>query len=385
MIYFISFVGSTTLLYMSSKLENNKLERNFFIIIALLIPCILAGIRAIDIGTDVKVYLYPMYKSALLSESYTSFLKVTIHGLRKAGDYEAGFTFLVYIITKIFKNIHAVMFVIELLIILPVYFGIRKIKEMRGLEWLGILVYYFLFYHTGLNAMRQYIGVSIAFYGMCSILAKEKGRWIKYAITFIVSYLFHRSSILSISLVVIYLLLYRNKKKDKYIKIYRYRLSVNVILTILIFGLGLYALFNLKSLNKFLNSYDELERYTLYTKDFTIFDYNVIRILPMLIILIILIKDFTKKYNNSLFYIITFLLSYLVFGQLSNVSNNAGRISDIYAIFIVILYPLLINTPKNKNNKLLCFCYIMMYIFAYWFYMYIFRGFNQTYPFMMGG
>ena len=124
-IYLIFFGISIFLLYISNYTKNLFLKK-ILIFSGLLMPCILAGVRSLNIGTDVKVYLKQMYSTALSSNSFNIFLNSRISGLRYARDYERGFTILVYCLTKIFKNIQILMFFIEVLIIFPIYLDVRN-------------------------------------------------------------------------------------------------------------------------------------------------------------------------------------------------------------------------------------------------------------------
>ena len=325
-----------------------------------------------------------MFTKATSANTFSDFLNYKIYRSRVAKDYEIGFTFLVYLVSKIFNNIHIVMFVIEALIIFPIYFGLKKIKCMNNKIGLGMLIYYFLFFHPGLNLMRQYVGVSFAFYGICCILAKENKCIIKYIISSIIAFTFHKSTIMSAILVIIYYILYKKNKKERYLTFNSYKIPINTLLSLLILFVGLFALLNLGMFNSLLKSVDGMSRYTMYTKSISISDFSLVRVFPIIIIFLLLFKKFINKNENSLFYILTFCMAYLVFGQLSNVSKNGVRISILFTVFNVITYPLLASTPNTKKGKILATSFIVIYVIAYWGYMYVYRGFNQTVPFVLG-
>lgn len=378
-IYLIFFGISIFLLYISNYTKNLFLKK-ILIFSGLLMPCILAGVRSLNIGTDVKVYLKQMYSTALSSNSFNIFLNSRISGLRYARDYERGFTILVYCLTKIFKNIQILMFFIEVLIIFPIYFGCKKFMYLKDKIWFCMLVYYFMFYNISLNAMREFIGLSIVFYGICSLITNEKHGLMKYMISFAVGCLFHKSMILSLTVIIVYYLL--KNKKNSYVKLGKIKVRTYILKLTLIVCLGIFLLLNINLLNRILYNNDEFNRYTAYYSEFSIEDYDIIKFLPMLILIIVLLKKFLKKYENSSFYIAMFCFAYLIFGQLENVSIHGDRVSDVYKIISVIYFPLIGDTPNSNRWKKITTLIVIIYVICYWYFMFVYKGYNQTIPFI---
>ena len=54
LIYIITFIISCSLLKIANQI-NNKILKKTFNILAIIIPCILAGLRNTKVGTDVEV------------------------------------------------------------------------------------------------------------------------------------------------------------------------------------------------------------------------------------------------------------------------------------------------------------------------------------------
>ena len=59
-VYLMCFGASCLFLKISDKFKKNKIAKILIISIALLIPCILAGLRHYSIGTDIEKILPPM-------------------------------------------------------------------------------------------------------------------------------------------------------------------------------------------------------------------------------------------------------------------------------------------------------------------------------------
>ena len=150
MIYVICFAISLSLFFFSRN--QNKQIRTIIDVIALFIPCLIAGIRANTVGTDVSVYLEPMIANARNAQNFSEyFLSSWKQGwvIRGVSDIEIGFSVLVYLIIKLFNSRYVLQFVIQMLTIVPIYIGLRQRNE-RNL-WIGMLVYFCMFYNNSLN------------------------------------------------------------------------------------------------------------------------------------------------------------------------------------------------------------------------------------------
>lgn len=95
-------------------------------------------------------------------------------------DYEIGFSTTVYIVAKLFRNIYAVQFVIQGLVIVPICYSLYKNNQTQNsLCWVGILTYYFMFFNSSLNLMRQSIAMAFIFWLLLFLRIKT----IRYAVS----------------------------------------------------------------------------------------------------------------------------------------------------------------------------------------------------------
>ena len=164
MIYILFFLISCLFFWLSEKCKN-RIARNLLAIIAILIPCILAGLRSDTIGTDVKVYVEPMYNAAKESHNLTDYMNqrwFVIWRYMYVNKFEIGFSFMIYFIQKFGGSLSIVLFFIQLLIIAPIYIGLKKINKPYPICFC-MLVFFLLFYNTSLNMMRQWIAMAILF------------------------------------------------------------------------------------------------------------------------------------------------------------------------------------------------------------------------------
>ena len=220
MIYIVFFLISCFLIWLSEKSSSRYIGK-LLAFIAILLPCILAGMRADTIGTDLRVYVEPMYNAAKQSTSFSSYMDqrwYVIWRYMYVNKFEIGFTTLVYLIEKLGGSLGTVLFFIQALILAPIYLGLKRMKKSYPV-YLGMLVFYLLFYNTSLNMMRQWIAMSILFYGLSYLITNEKK---KYFITIVVACLFHTSALMG---VVIYFLYMYSQKQREYIKIANFKLS----------------------------------------------------------------------------------------------------------------------------------------------------------------
>ena len=218
MIYIITFISSCVFLGLSEKSRSRYIKK-LLVFIAILLPCILAGMRADTIGTDVKVYVEPLYNAAKQSTSFSSYMNqrwYVIWRYMYVSKFEIGFTTLVYLIVKFGGSLGTVLFFIHALIVAPIYFGLKRMDKKYPI-WLGMLVFYLMFYNTSLNMMRQWIAMAILFWGLSYLLTNKKK---KYFIVVIVACLFHTSALMGFA---IYFLYVYSQRKREYVKIANFR------------------------------------------------------------------------------------------------------------------------------------------------------------------
>lgn len=380
-IYVICFIISVLLFYLAYKI-NGVFLKKIFVIIAILIPSILAGLRYETIGTDINVYVKPIYEIATHSSSFVEYYSTRWNnGMNKISQFEIGFVSLIYVIAKVFKNFQVVLFFIELIICLFLYLGLRKYSFIKKYIWLGMLVFYAMFYNISLNIMRQFIGISIAFWGLSSIINKEEKCNIKFIISTVVSILFHKSCVLGLFVFAIYKIMNSKYKSEKRIKIINYYINVNKLLTFVIIIIGIIITNNL---SLFFDLFKELgvNKYNNYIKNGVLINVSMIlKMTPIIFVFFVVKKNFLEDVKDAWFYVVVFCLNYFVINNLNTTNMYADRIGYIFQIFNVISFPLLMNSVKIKNNKNIISFIMISFLFLYWWHCFIYHGWNQTYPY----
>ncbi len=381
-IYIIIFLVSCSLIALSNKISN-KFFKKIIEIIAVLIPCILAGLRALSVGTDVQVYVEPLFNLASKSDSFLDYLKMSWYRVwtyKYVADFELLFNIMVYIITKLTHNIQWILFTIQILIIFPIYYGIKKFKQLKNKEWLAMLCFYLLFYNISYNAMRQFISIAILFWGTSCLINEKKGDK-KFFLSLILGYFFHKSALLGIVIFVIYKILKKKSKTNLTLTLGNHKILVRKIALLLIIFLSIIFIFNSSILTNILELIG-LNYYVGYINGNVYFSIGkLIKYVPIILIIIFEYKQLIKN-ENSYFYILMFILDILI-SYFSTVNIYAVRISYFFQIFNIILFPILIGTTKYQLNKIINYVIILLYLGTYWYYNFVITGANETIPYLL--
>ena len=379
MIYIAVFLVSCIFFWLSEKCKSG-FSKNFFAVIAILVPCILAGMRADTIGTDVKVYVEPLYNAAKQSTSFFSYMNQRwfyIWRYKYVYDFEIGFILLVYLIEKIGGSIGLVLFFIHILVLSLIYLGLKRINKRYPI-WLGMLVFYMLFYNTSLNMMRQWIAMSILFYGLCYLLEHKKK---KYFIVVIAACLFHTSALVGFA---IYFLYMYSQKQREYIRFANFRLDGSLA-PIKLFIYGCIVLLSLNIIAVLLRAIG-LAKYTGYIQgnsSIYLMPNQIILRLPIIILLVIRWKRMMAEDELTPFYGSMIVLDLLA-SQLISINVYAFRIASFFSEYNMLSYSALVyaGNRKYRANRYITLLYVLAYIIYYWIYYYVITGTHATFPYV---
>lgn len=158
-------------------------------LLSLLIICVIAGARTIEVGTDVKGYVYRLVNLAKNS----SFLFYV-----KNSQSDLLFAVLVYI-SYLGKNINMVLFAIELAVAIPIFIY-AYLERKRFPFTLSILIFLLTMYCQSLSMMRQSIAISLiilAYYFL------DKNHIKKSFFIVLIAFLFHKTALIFLIILVI--------------------------------------------------------------------------------------------------------------------------------------------------------------------------------------
>ena len=169
-VYLFTFLLTLCFCYFGEQQINKKTYKSRYIaaicfFMVILLPSLLAGIRANSVGIDVMVYVVPYFEGAKYVDSISALS--TIYG----GEY--WYSALVYIVSRITDNVGILLFILQFLVIAPILKALLNLKEKVSITF-GIFIYLFLFYNMSLNVMRQLVAVAFVLLAVSYYLKNMK-------------------------------------------------------------------------------------------------------------------------------------------------------------------------------------------------------------------
>ena len=376
-VYLIGFALSTFLIAISEKKH-----RNFFAFcsfFALLIPCLIAAFRATTVGTDVEVYVTRLTDAAISSTSFSNFRGGSWSiGYRDQliSDYEIGFSVMLYFVAKLTHSLPAVLFTIQALVILPIYTALARNRKKMPV-WLGMLVFYLLFYNATLNMMRQWIAMPFLLLAF-QMLAEKK--YLRCAIFSAVSLLFHLSAILVIPVYVVYWFL--QTQKHLVFQAGHVKITGRMLCALVICMVALAAVLNLHIILRLLTALG-IDRFNNYLEgnQISLMISQVVLRLPPIALMLFNWKQLRKYTPHAVFFLAMLLLD-VVAAQLISVDVYAFRIGHYFLQYIILAAPAMYACRKKGFERTLTVLLLIGYFLFYWYFTYVQEGRHATYPYI---
>lgn len=378
-IYFGTFFLSTFFLLIAEKTRSPY--RKIIIAIGLFMPIMLAGMRKIGIGTDTEVYVNVLYEAAHGSSGFFNYLGQKVYSsfqMKPVTSWELGYNLLVYISTKITNSYQGVLFATHLLTVTFVYKGLEKLDANFSRAF-AMLIFYFMFYASSLNLMRQWIAVAIIFYGFHFI---QDGQTKKYLFCVVLAMLFHNSAIVGIIIWLIYNFFEKfNSKRGLAIggKELDSNLNNLIIFTIVCvaFLLGISIVANiLGSINAVFARYARL----YISGSVKLMPMQIIRRLPIILLLIVNWNRLNSIEKNVPFYYAMVVLDVAI-SQLGSLTSQSSRMGYFFSVFeIVILAEL--TRGRRRDWKILYGLVLILYGAMSFYYDNVLMGRSEIVPYL---
>lgn len=365
MIYFSIYLFSGFLLYLYQKrskkiiLNNTSIKLNvIYIIIAILMLSLLAGLRNNEIGLDVKTYVTVAFNKLQNKSIQDVFLN---HNL------EIGYELLILSCINIYNDIHFVHFITHLIIVLGVMSFLLNFSNKNDI-YLGLLTFLFLYFNTSLNIVRQWLAISVYMYSIKYLINKD---YKKYLVFSLIAYLFHNSAIIAFLVFGIYYMLNKKLSCTRVLIIFITFIMILLALRPIVSLLVGYGILNVRYLSYF-NS----------VGNSSIFMQTISR-LPILILAFINYNSILKndKFNKI---ILIFLFLDLIMGCMSPLIGDASRFSLYFSVWQIYFIPEIYKSIKIKtktNQRLIISFVFILYLVLYWVYSVVYRNFGNTYPY----
>lgn len=380
-IYIFTATISSWIIWFEEKISNkNSRFKKFLLLIAILIPAIVAGMRADTIGTDVRTYIEPLQYFAASSNKFSEY--INYNGLLFNGEYllrfEKGYLSLIYLCSRIDKSLFLTFFVSEFIILGTLIMGLYEFNKKYPLSLcLGFFIFLTFFYNLSFNLSRQCIAIFILFFGFNFLIRNE---WVKYIIAVLIAMLFHNSAFIGIFFLLIYYFL-ADKVKDKS------NFFTNTELKVLIITVISLVVVLMPSLIKHIFSSTIFNTYLNYIPDSIHLSMRQLIIkLPFLIIILMEWKNMEK--NPLRYFFITIALLDILLSQFSGQSSSAtvseygARISWYTSAFYIYSVPNALNSDSNKNRKIILMLGLVIFLSIYWYYFTVILNYNDTFPYI---
>ena len=339
--YFVTFTLSSICCMLGEHCERRGSRRraSIFFFGAVLFVSVLAGVRDLEIGTDIWTYGEWTFRAARYR--FTS-------------------------------DSHWLYFFTGLITYYFVMLGIRNYEKHISvtLAWVTFL---FLYYGDTLNAMRQFISVAIAFWGLKFAF---DGKYKKYLVSTIVAMLFHYTAFFSFLICAIILFL---KRKDTVLR----RVSVVLGISALMLAYG-------RLLELFINVGLIPEKYSRYYSTGLALSLNPVFLrLPFLIIIALFYKKYCYGERNAIQkfdsaseadVIIMVLVVDALISAMRGTVTTLYRAAFQFGIYRTIGYSR-VCTVLKRNNRLTFSLLLLIYLIVVWVYQNVMQGNNDIYPF----
>ena len=375
MIYVLVFALS--LFFFKIALRFRKERRQLFILfsgLGLFFPCFLAGIRSINMGTDVNVYILPLFIGA---GSFDSFFEFALHKQSSISDIL--YLLLTYICRLISDDYFLLFFMITFLSMITIYIALlidnnNKQSESKSNSniLLGMLLYFLFMYNSTFNMARQSIAIGFIVLGFAFLRNNNKKNC--YISIFVAS-LFHNTAIIIIPFIFLYN--YIKNKGESYKKNNLFEIIIT-LLTILTVVLSPILLNFLSSISFLKNS---LKFYSIWGN---IHEFNFSNTIFYIVIFLIVnsTADMLKKCVNDYNYYRLISILSIILIQLGVAVKFMDRITFyVFYPLIFLVIPKLSFKNMSTKKELLISAFVYLLFIAYWVYWTVYLGYHGTYPF----
>lgn len=370
--YFLIFIISAALLYAAENriiVPSNRWLARF---IALMLPCLIAGIRSADIGTDVNVYVRPLAELALdaptFQHYYESKFWASWHKLGPS-DYEVGFSILIWIFARLTRSISGVLFGVQALTIVPCYFAAKKYLSDKGV-WLAMAVYYLMFYNISLNLMRQMIAIAMVLLAYSYLTDKKRGMYLCFVV---VAVLMHKTAIMAIMLAPALSIVRRISDRNQ--------------LAFMVLALSCIALMAVGPVGHLMDllGLDQYAAYLMGNKMEMSWSQFLSKTGLLLLVMMGCGAVSVKSMDDGAFLLLLCILSSVVLSPIGSLSQHASRILLYLDQFAVLLVPSVYLKIDRCRARRIYLMAVILYLVVYWLMMFVILEVGETTPYAVWG
>lgn len=203
-VYFIVIIPAVWLTNKAQNHIDKRKKLSFLVVsaISILLPCLLAAFRGENVGNDVTVYAEKVF-----------FLTGRVNSLSELFSldtrFEPGYLVLGFISSKVFRSFNMMLFLTQILIDVPIFVCAYKVRDKMPM-WSTMLCFYFLFYVSSFNIMRESIGAAFMLLAFVELLDNQKTRAVLIAL---IAFLFHHTAVIGFALILFIIVINKIKRK----------------------------------------------------------------------------------------------------------------------------------------------------------------------------
>ncbi len=374
MVYIICFILTPLFTYLADKQfeKGNKINGLLFMFLALLIPSLVAGFRATNVGRDSGAYVTPAINNAL-SMDFKTYMQSPINF---DGYLEAGYRILIYGLAHISSSTNFSMFILQFLTILFVSLFAYKNRNKMNMTFV-MIIYMLLWYCMSFTFMRQSLAIAIILY---STTFFEKKQFFKTLLLYLLAISIHIVSVVSI---IIYGLMFisQSNLSIKKKKIIYFLYFVLLVISTLCFEQIVYFFTNIISILP-----DKYYAYTqFYSPKQTYSQLSDLTLRIFFIIAALFYMKFANKEKSKIdsSIILLLLLTDLALFLISYKIVNVSRIG-FYYLYLGLFY--LIPNVSNaftdcKKTRFLISILCIIVMLGWWTWKFPIRNWCETFPY----
>lgn len=330
LLYVACFSASS---YSLNLYYRNK-KRILFLLVAILIPVIIAGMRGIQCGADSAVYI------GNASHPTTDTL---LEIISKQGIFES-----LYIesnkLATIFNTPRAPLIFWALVTIAIIVWWILHSTKHVGIVY---FMYLFMFFTTSINVSRQYAALSVIMLSSKFIIDRK---WIKYYICIVFACMIHTSALFMIPVYFLW-----TKKQNIIDK----KLCVIIIIGLIVLVSQLQSF--LDNLSGYDTGVDSINRYLSYNDEAGSKNRDFFLEIFTTIVILLHIKKLTKIKKENQLYMLLLCIG-LCLTATGFVSPFVKRVAVYFTIYKIALIPQLIEIYEGRERfivKILIVAFVM--------------------------
>ncbi|MCQ2120472.1 MAG: EpsG family protein [Fibrobacter sp.] len=354
-IYIVSFAISTLFFYIATTLQDVK-QRWFMVLLAIVPVAFVAGVRDDCIGTDVLVYGKDCFLDAVQSRWYS---EIDLSWMIRM---EPGYLMLNYIVSRFTGNYHVFLGV---LMAVQMFFVLKALMCFRNRMpiWIALAVYYLSYYNVSLNQMRQSLACAIVLYA-CTFAYKRK--LIPFLLVVGIACFFHISALVAFLIYPVFIIF----RKTQSYKLMWITVAMGIVMALLI----------QKTVDWVFAAIGLSSDYGHYFKDSAhgFFITKFLVALPIPALFFYLRKIFFRK--ETIYLAFSLIVMVIATQAEEIIGNDAERIMSYFVWTQIFALPFIcahLNRFQCKITGILG----VGYYFCYWYYMFIYNGFQETYPY----